>query len=126
MTAIIWTGILLLVAIVIDKLVKRYRRKKYPKYFELCDSAMKAKYTAAAAADTEIAYLENRVRFLAEGFMAGECTKAYIEEQFGLLLDRYIKAVKLYEDKCANANETLKDADKYAKENNLTWGILYK
>ena len=125
---LILSGILLLIWLVvffISVLVDKHRRKKYPEYFELFDAAMEQASKGSAYIEKEADFLEFHFEMLRDGLRDGECTEEYFKKRFGELSERYSKACKYHESRIKQSNILFRAADKYARDNDLKWGLLY-
>ena len=109
----------------LDKQLEKNKRKKYPVYFEYYDAAIKICFEASAAVKHEASHLEFHFKMLADGLVDGECTEEYFKKRFDQLTDRYIEATKWFTVQQKEAEKLFREADLYAKENNLLWGVLY-
>ena len=108
-----------------DKLCERNRRKKHPLYFEVYDAAMKICFDASAKASKEADYLKFQFNLLTEGLKEGECTEEYFKKHFDQLADKHIEVTKWFTEQQKEAEKLFRQADAYAKRNNLLWGVLY-
>lgn len=109
----------------VDKLVSKYRRKKYPEYFTYYDTAKRICFDASDKINKKIEYFNFRVKILTEGLNEGECTVDYFKASFDAMTDCYIEASSEFVKQRADSEEWLKKADDYARAHNLKWGILY-
>ena len=109
----------------VDKLILKYRRKKYPKYFNYYDTSKLIYSGAVDKINKEIDYFNFRVKILTEGLNEGECTADFFKASFDAMTDRYIKASAEFVKQRAESEELFKKADDYAREHNLKWGIIY-
>lgn len=114
-----------LVVCIIFEPVERIRRNKYPEYFKLLDAGNKLREEAAYYTKKEVAYLEFKFKLLTDGLRDGECTEEYFRERFNELADHHTEVIRLFTAAQAEAEKLLREADLYAKENNLLWGVLY-
>ena len=110
----------------VKKILNKYRRKKHPKYFEYYDEATKLKVAATAEMDRMLDWFTFRVSILTEGLNEGECTKDYFKQSFDAITDRYIDASSRFTEQCKKSDELFKQADLYAREHMLNWGVLWK
>jgi hypothetical protein len=115
----------LFISFLVDRLIDKSRRKKHPMYFEFYDKGMKICFDASAKTNHEAEFLKFQFKLLTEGLTEGECTEEYFKERFEYLANRHIKATKYLKEKQMEAEGFFKEADYYAKRNNLSWGVLY-
>lgn len=109
----------------VEKLMIKYRRKKYPEYFTYYDAAKHICFDASDKINKKIDYFNFRVKILTDGLNEGECTADYFKASFDAMTDRYIEASAEFVKQRAESEEWFKKADDYAREHNLKWGILY-
>ena len=117
--------LLIVSAPLLDAVLTKYRRKKYPEYFKLLDAGNRLRDDSAWYTRKEAAYLEFQFKFLTKGLRDGECTEEYFKQHFNELADHHADVTKAFIAIQAEAENLLREADVYAKENNLLWGILY-
>lgn len=108
-----------------DKLVEKNRRKKHPLYFEAFDAAMKICFEASAKVNHDTEYIKHQFDMLTEGLRECECTEEYFIKRFDYLANRHIETTKWFKEQQAEAEKLFREADLYAKENDLLWGVLY-
>jgi hypothetical protein len=105
--------------------INKRRRKKYVKYFELFDAAIKLSDESSSYIRHESEFLEFHFKMLADGLREGECTEEYFERRIAELSKRYYKACECFKASKQQVETLFRAADKYAKENLLAWGMLY-
>lgn len=108
-----------------DKLRDNNRRKKHPLYFEAYDEAMKICFAASAKVRHDVECLKHQFDMLTEGLREGECTVEYFRKRFEYLANRHVETTKWFKEQQAEAEKLFRQADSYAKRNNLLWGVLY-
>lgn len=106
-------------------LIDRYRRKKYPEYFKYYDAAVEICFVTGQRIEQEAELIQFKFKMLADGLQAGECTEEYFKKQFDYWSDRYVKATQEFKERHAEAEKLFREADLYAKRNNLMWGVIY-
>ena len=107
---------------------EKIRRKKHPVWFRHYDLALKNSLWAGTKFREKTEILDARRDMVQDMFFKGECT-----------LDEYDNAMKIIEEERREAAkqfsrdkealgilQDLADADAYAKEHNLKWGIIYE
>jgi hypothetical protein len=105
--------------------VDKYHRKKHPIYFNFYDAGMKICTEASNKASHEADYIKFQFDLLTEGLKEGECTDEYFKHRSEQLADRYTEATKQFKEQQAEAEKLFREADLYAKRNNLLWGVIY-
>lgn len=106
---------------------ERIRRKKYPKWYELYDRALANSIWIGSSFRKKIETLNARRELVQETFFHGECTADEYSNAMKIIEEEQREAAKQFViDKEAYGIEAdLKEADAYAKEHNLKWGIMY-
>lgn len=115
----------LFITFCIERLIDNIRREKYPEYFKFYDAAMKICFEASAKVNKEAEYIEHQFNILRSGLAEGECTEAYFKTRFDQLADMHIETTNWFKERRDEAEKLFRQADFYAKENNLVWGVLY-
>jgi hypothetical protein len=105
--------------------ILKYRRKKHPKYFELYDNGFRLCIDTTHNEENNKNYLLYRVNLLTEGLKNNEFDEEYFKQHFTTIAEQWIINTKLNELRRDDANKFFDEADAYAKENNLKWGIIY-
>lgn len=113
------------VSLWLDKYLDKNKRKKHPEYFEYYDAAVKLCFEASYKVKHEASYLEFHFKMLTDGLKDGECTEEYFKKRFDQLTDRYIETTRWFTEQQKEAEKLFREADLYAKKNNLLWGVLY-
>lgn len=116
--------IVLLVKIT-SKCLNEYRREQYPEYFKLFDEAMDISNEVYDLAKHKKTYFEYKLKLIYEGLQEGECTVEYFQEYLDRINKEYIEFATWFKAKNKEAKDLFRKADRYAKERNLKWGILY-
>lgn len=111
-----------------DSIREKIRRKKHPKWYALYDLALKNSLDIGAKFRNKADSINKRRELVQELYFNGECTEDEYNEAMKTLAKEYSAAVKWFklikEELCIDAD--LKEADAYAKEHNLKWGIIYE
>ena len=110
---------------VLEQLIKKYRREKYPEYFKYYNAALKICFNASEKVRKESNYIKYHFDLITEGIREGECTDDYARKRLNELSDMHIELTNWFKEQLAEADKLFRDADFYAKENNLLWGVLY-
>ena len=108
-----------------EKLKENSRRGKYPEYYKYYDAALKICFDASAKVNKEAEYIKYHFDLITEGLREGECTDEYARKRLSELSDQHIALTNWFKDRQAEAEKLFREADFYAKENNLLWGVLY-
>lgn len=108
-----------------DNMQDKSRRKKYPKYFEFFDAAMKVSFDASKKVTSEVEYIEYQLNLLTTGLREGTCEEEYFRKHFNQLADRHVEVTNWFKEQQKEAEKLFREADFYAKENSLLWGVLY-
>lgn len=116
--------VVLFIKIVNEELDKR-RREQYPEYFEYFDAAMDLSNEAHDTCKHKKTYFEYHLKLIYEGLQEGECTVEYFKKYTDRINKEYIEFATWFEAKNKEAKELFIKADRYAKERDLKWGILY-
>jgi hypothetical protein len=109
----------------VQSILDKYRRKKYPEYFELFDAAIEQVNKGSEYLEKEVEFLEFHFTMLRDGLRDGECTEEYFKKRLDKLIERYFKACKYHESRAKQSDTLFKAADKFACDNDLKWGLLY-
>jgi hypothetical protein len=109
----------------VDVLLDKYRRNKYPEYFEYYDAGMDICRDAHDQATHKKTYFEYKLKLIYEGLRDGECTDEYFREYTNTLSESYIEFAQWFQEQQEESKVYFKKADAYAKEHNLGWGRLY-
>ena len=110
---------------VADDIQDKSRRKKHPKYFEFFDAAMKVSFDASKKVKKEAEYIEYQLNLLTTGLREGTCEEEYFRKHFNELADRHVEVTNWFKEQQKEAEKLFREADFYAKENDLLWGVLY-
>ena len=108
-----------------DKMQDKTRRKKYPKYFEFFDAAMKISFGASTVVNKKADYIMYQMNLLTTGLREGTCEEDYFRKRFNELADMYVEATNWFKEQQQEAEKLFREADFYAKEYDLLWGVLY-
>jgi hypothetical protein len=122
-------GILSIVLIAVPALfegvLERHRRKEHPKYFEYWDNALALSFERGTKYKKYREHFEYQVELCSEGLIEGECTNRYYTDKMNDLITEYQEFCDWFKEEDKVINELLRQADIYAKEHDLMWGILY-
>lgn len=110
---------------VADDMQDKSRRKKHPMYFEFFDAAMKISFEASKKANKEAEYIEYQLNLLTTSLREGTCGEEYFRKHFNELADRHVEVTNWFKEQRKEAEKLFREADFYAKENDLLWGVLY-
>lgn len=110
-----------------DFVQERIRRKLHPKWYELWDRALSNSFCIGGKFHDMSETLNKRRALVHETYFTGKCTEDEYREAMTTITDEYVKAVKWYNTTklALGIEEDLKEADSYARENNLEWGLIY-
>ena len=117
--------LLILLTNLIDHIIESYRRNKYPEYYEYYDTAIYESFRIGGKLAAEKKIIEYYIKLYGEGYRDEECTVEHITKKMAELTQMWINACDTYNQEHAEVKVLLKKADKYAKEHNLKWGIIY-
>jgi hypothetical protein len=110
---------------VINRLLDINRRRKHPIYFDSYDRAVSKAFERAAEYNKRKEYFDYKFKLYNDGLCNGECTEEYYREQMAKLMVEYKELCFWFRDSEKEINELLRQADLYAKEHGLSWGVLY-
>lgn len=109
----------------LDRSIETYRRNKYPEYYKYYNAAMKICFDSSEKVNKETEYITYHFKLITAGIRNGECTNEYARKRLNELSDLHIELTNWFKDQQAEAEKLFRQADFYAKENNLLWGVLY-
>ena len=109
----------------IDHILDSVRRQKHPEYFEFYDTAISESFRIGGKLHAEKKRIEYYVTLYSKGYRDGECTAEQITKKMAQVTQWWINACDTYNQENENIKVLLKKADKYAKQHNLKWGIIY-
>ena len=106
---------------------EKLRRKKHPVWYKHYDRAVHNAFDIGGRLREQTEVLHNRLKLLNKTYLNDKCTEAEYLEAARVIAKEYAKVVKRYKqaEEDLHIEEDLKEADAYAKERNLKWGILY-
>ena len=110
----------------IDHIIESYRRNKYPEYYEYYDTAVYESFKICSKLDAEKRRIEHYIKLYSDGYRDGECTVEHITKKMAQVTQWWINACDEYNQEYLEVKELLRKADKYAKEHNLKWGVIYE
>lgn len=131
LTIAVFTGLFavlfgpILLAGLFDKLIEGFRRKKHPEYFKYWDEAVKLSFDRGAEYNKRKQRFDYYFKLYTEGLRDGECTYEYYSERMNKRMEEYKDLCDWFQKEEKIIRELLIKADLYAKENNLSWGIIY-
>lgn len=110
-----------------DWLQEKMRRKLHPKWWELWDRAVSNSFCIGGKFHDMSETISKRSALVHETYFADKCTEDEYREAMKTITDDYIHAVQWYKTTktALGIEEDLKEADTYARENNLEWGLIY-
>ena len=111
-----------------EPVLERIRRKKHPRWFELYNRALANSLCVGSRFHEKTETLENRYKMVQELLFKGKCTAEEYQEAMKTIATEYSKAVEWFNltKESLGIEADLKEADKYAKDHDLKWGILYE
>ena len=110
-----------------DTIIERIRRKKHPKWYELYNRAKNNAFRAGGEFSAKLDTICARGEMLGDMLYKGACSKDEYLEAMKVLEKERVEAVEQYHlnQDALGIEVDLKEADAYAKEHNLKWGIIY-
>lgn len=107
---------------------ERIRRKQHPKWYELYDRAKNNAFRAGSEFSQKLDTICARGEMIQDMLFKGECSKDEYLEAMKVLEKERVEVVAQYQLKqeALGIDADLKEADAYAKEHNLKWGIIYE
>ena len=107
---------------------EKLRRKKHPVWYEYYDRAKNNSFHIGGKLREQTEVLHNRLKLLNKTYLNDKCTEAEYLEATRVIAKEYAEVVKRYKQakEDLHIEEDLKEADAYAKERNLKWGIIYE
>ena len=111
-----------------EPIVERARRKQYPKWYERYDRALKNAFCIGCQFRDKTETINKRREMIQETFLKNKCSEEEYKEAMRIIANDYTEAVNWFNSmkESFGIEADLKDADKYAKENDLKWGIIYE
>jgi hypothetical protein len=110
----------------IDHIIESVRKNKYPEYFEFYDAAVHESFRIGGDLNAEKRRIEHYIKLYGDGYRDGECTVEHITKKMAQLTQQWITACDKYNKEYSEVKVLLEKADRYAKEHNLKWGIIYE
>ena len=106
---------------------EKVRRKKHPVWYEHYDRALSNSLHVGSRFRKTTESLNARRDMIQEMFFHGECTEDEFMEAMKTVDKELLEAVRQFSiDREAYSIDTdLQEADAYAREHNLKWGIIY-
>lgn len=114
-----------LIVTIIDKLINKYRRKKYPDYFKLYDAAVTESFNVGAEFNSRYDHIKYKLKLWSDGLKDGECTTEHFEDNMAKLSREYQDLCCWYAIASTYIQDCWKLVDAHAKEHGLSWGIIY-
>jgi hypothetical protein len=108
-----------------DKLLDKHRRKKHPEYFKFYDKATVMSFKRGAEYARRKEYFDYKFKLYNDGLRDGECTNEHYTEKMQKLMVEYQELCSWFREAEKEIRELLVQADLYAKEHDLLWGIIY-
>lgn len=107
---------------------EKIRRKKHPKWYEHYDRAKNNAFTAGSEFTKKLDTICARGEMCYDLLLKGKCSKDTYLEAMKILEKERVEVVEQYQLKqeALGIEADLKEADAYAKEHNLKWGIIYE
>ena len=106
---------------------EKLRRKKHPVWYKHYGRALKNSLWVGSRFRQTTETLKARREMVMDMFFKGECTEDEYDDAMKSINKQYKEAAKQFsiDEEAYGINDDLKEADTYAKEHNLKWGILY-
>ena len=107
--------------------VEYFRRLKHPKWYEYFDRAKKNSFVIGSRLRDATDIVNKCIVTAQEAYKNKEWTAEQFRCIMKLYADEYVRAVEQYQQDtiALGIDDDLKAADKYAKEHNWKYGILY-
>ena len=119
-------GLLILASLlVVDKVLDKYRRKKYPGYFKIYDMAVKDSIEISDEFNRRYDNIKYCLKLYADGLHDGECMSDTFEPKMCELTKEYAELCQWHSVSAQYVRDLWKQLDDYAKEHNLKWGRIY-
>jgi hypothetical protein len=117
--------LLILSTNLIDNFIEKFRRHKYPEYYERYDAAIAHNFRFAGAFNNAKKRIEFKMKLFWDGYLENECSKESFESKMNSLISSYITIMDVYRAEKEYSEKLWREVDTYAKNNNLKWGIIY-
>lgn len=106
---------------------EKIRRKKHPVWYEHYDRAKNNAFIAGGEFSQRLDTICARGEMIQNMLFKGECSKDEYLEAMKVLEKERVETVEQYhlKQEALGIDADLKEADAYAKEHNLKWGIIY-
>lgn len=108
-----------------DRLLEGYRRNKHPEYFKHWDKALTLSFKRGTEFKKRKERFDYFMKLYNDGLRDGECTEEYYIEHMHKHMEEYKELCTWFREEEKDIRESLIKADFYAKEHNLSWGIIY-
>lgn len=107
---------------------ERVRRKKHPIWYEHYDRAKNNAFRTGGEFSQKLDTICARGEMIQDMLFKGECSREKYLEAMKVLEEERVEAVAQFrlKQEILGIEADLKEADAYAKEHNLKWGILYE
>lgn len=107
---------------------ERIRRKRHPKWYEYYDRALGNSLCIGSRFREKTETINARRELLQKTFFEGKCTAEEYDDAMKILDKELREAAKLFSinKELLGVDADLKEADTYAKEHNLKWGIIFE
>ena len=109
----------------IDKHVDKYRRKKYPEYYELYDAVVKESFEVGEEFKRRYDHITFHFRLWTDGLKNGECTDEAFADRMSKLTEEYQELCGWYTTAAQYLNDLWKQVDRKAKEIGFKKGTIY-
>lgn len=105
---------------------EKIRRKRHPKWYEHYDRALGNSFTIGSRFREKTETLNKRREMIQEMLFHGECTTDEYKEASKTIDKEFEEAIRWFEfnKEALGIEADLREADAYAREHNLKWGIL--
>ena len=107
---------------------ERIRRKKHPKWYEYYDRALSNSLVIGTRFREQTETINARRELIQDMFFQGRCTADKYDDAMKAFDKEQREAAKQFsiDKEALGIMQDLAEADAYAKEHNLKWGIIYE
>lgn len=128
LSILLFTFMCMCVLSITDIIKDKVRRRQHPKWYECYDRAMNNAFRAGSEFSQKLDTICARGEMIQDMLFKGECSSEKYLEAMKVLEKERVEVVEQYQLKqtILGIDTDLKEADAYAKEHNLKWGIIYE
>ena len=121
----LFVGIAILMLIDVKE---KIRRKQHPVWYTYYNRAKSNAFDIGGKYTKMLDSINMRRKFNQDLYIEGKCTDEEYKNTMNIIDADFIDAYKWYKqaEEALRINDDLKEADAYAKEHNLKWGIIYE